>query len=85
MAEMKQIGSISVVTDTETGMYHMGEVGGGFDDQKLKQHIKKYGHIELLETLAYMQYQVWQTVRDLNAEKDAEPIASKVMQEIEKL
>lgn len=77
MAEIKQIGSISVVTDFKTSiMYHTVDVIGGFDEQELKQHIQKSGYAELLETLAWMSYQVWNTVRELNAEKDAGTVAA---------
>ena len=41
-----------------------------------EKHIKEYGHTELLETLTYMQWRIWQTVRELNAAKDNGGVAS---------
>lgn len=72
MAETKQIGSICIVTDSETSYQNIGDVEGGFDDIQLKDHIQKHGHAGLLNSLAYMQWQVWNTVRTVNSEKDFE-------------
>jgi len=54
MAETKLIGSIHVVTDTETGQEKIGDVEGGLNDMMLEDHIRKHGHMGLLETLGNM-------------------------------
>lgn len=76
MAEDKRIGTISVITDTETGQEKIGDVQGGFDEIQLKEHIKNYGIGGLLETITWMNFQVWQMHREINAEKDKEQIAN---------
>ena len=68
MSEFKQLGKISVITDTEYSYEIIGEVQGGSDDAELKKHIEKYGAKSLIETLTYMQWRVWQTLRDINQE-----------------
>ena len=70
MAEHKQIGSVSIVTDTETGQEKIGDVAGGFNSDELKEHIKKYGTKDLLQIMCWMNFQIWETYRELNAEKD---------------
>ena len=70
MAESKQIGGIYIVTDTETGQEQIGDVDGGFDDAELKKHIEKYGHEGLCEKLIAMSWKVWDTLREINSEKD---------------
>lgn len=67
MPEKKTIARISVVTDDSTGMYHCGEVDGGFDREMLMQHIKTYGIDELTNKLAYMSFQVMELHRELNS------------------
>lgn len=67
MFKTKEIGNISVITETNPS-FREGEVTGGFLDFKLKEHIKTYGHKGLTETLAYMQWQVYQMLREVNAE-----------------
>lgn len=66
MNTTKQIGSITVVTDSEVPYSNIGDVECGFDEMELREHIKKYGHIQLVENLAYLTWQVWQMVRDIN-------------------
>lgn len=70
MAELKMIGKISAVTDSETSYDNMGDIQGGFSDSELRSQIERYGTKQLLETLAYMQWQVWDTLRTINSEKD---------------
>lgn len=72
MTAFKELGKISIVTDTETGQERIGDAAGGFDDFKLKEHIREYGTENLLKTMAWMNFQIWQTYRELNAEKDRE-------------
>jgi hypothetical protein len=69
MAERKELGSISIITDTETGMYHMDKIDGGFDEQLLIEHIRKYGHMELVEKLTLMLWKVWEETHKINSEK----------------
>lgn len=71
MAETKQIGCVHVVTDSETSYDNIGDIQAGFDDTALKKHIQNHGHIQLCEKLAYMQFQVWQTMQQINREKAA--------------
>jgi hypothetical protein len=49
------------VTDCDTELYSCGEVCGAFHDYDLQNYLKQYGERgkkELLEKLAYLQYQV---------------------------
>ena len=70
MAECKKIAEISYVIDTETNQYQMGEVCGGFDEKELEKYITNYGHKKLCTHLAYLQFQVWEKLRELNARED---------------
>ncbi|OZI06608.1 hypothetical protein BWI93_19200 [Siphonobacter sp. BAB-5385] len=70
MADFQELGSISVCTDSDTRTYDVGEVCGGFDDQRLKAHIQTHGHLHLLESLAYMTARVLETVREIRQEAD---------------
>ena len=73
MAETKQITSVFVVTDSETRYDNIGDIqGGGFDKQWLKSHIKAFGRDGLLRTISYMNYQVHDAFRQVNAELDDE-------------
>ena len=74
MSEWKTLGKISVITDTENGYDRVGEVSGsfGYPPDQLKEHIRKYGHAEVLEALGWMTSQVIGCVRELQREKDAE-------------
>lgn len=75
MDRYKTLGKLSVVTYPKSYEKY-GEITGGFDDIELEKHIEKYGHADLLESLAYMQWRVWQTVRELNAKRDNTNVAS---------
>lgn len=72
MSEKKRIGTTWVITDDDTGMYHIGEVDGGFDRQLLRQHIECYGPDELLVHLAHMTAMVINEHRSINASKHNE-------------
>ena len=76
MAESKVIGSISIVTDSETHYDNIGDVDGGFDMDQLKNHVKNYGPHQICERLTAMSWQVWETLREINREKDKEMMAS---------
>ncbi len=70
MPERKNLAKIDVITDCDTGNYHIGEVDGSFSESELRDHIKRHGHQEICAHLAYLQYQVWDCLRQLNSEKD---------------
>lgn len=73
MSEWKTLGKISVITDTDNGYDYVGEVSGsfGYPPDQLKEHIRKYGHFEVLETLGWMTAQVMACVKELRQEADA--------------
>lgn len=73
MSEWKTIGKISVITDTDNGYDRVGEVSGsfGYPPDQLKEHIRKYGHADVLETLGWMTAQVMACVKELRQEADA--------------
>lgn len=73
MSEWKTLGNISVITDTDNGYDRVGEVSGsfGYPPEQLKEHIRKYGHAEVLETLGWMTAQVMACVKDLRQEGEA--------------
>ena len=75
--ETKQIAKIKYITDTETGMYKMGDVNGAFNEADLESYIKRYGHKKLCAQLGYMQFQVWTALRKVNAEKDKSSLTSR--------
>ena len=70
-AETKILATINVVTDTDVSYYHIGDVEGSFEKYQLKEYIKKHGHEKLCSQLAYLQFQVWDTLREVNSEKDS--------------
>lgn len=71
MAEVKRINSLFVVTDSETYNDKIGDIdGGGFDKEWLKTHIKKYGPQQLFEKLAWMNYQIYDIIREVNEEQN---------------
>lgn len=71
MAETKTIATLSIVTDSETSHDKIGDVCGGFDEDQLRKQIESHGHAGLCEQLTWMNWQVWDMVRTINAEKDA--------------
>ena len=73
MSEWKTLGKVSVITDTDNGYDRVGEVSGsfGYPPDQLKEHIRKYGHAEVLETLGWMTSQVMACVKDLRHEEEA--------------
>ena len=71
MAETKRIASLFVVTDSETHYDKCGDIQGGlFDEEWLKEHIKKFGRSGLLQKIFWMSYQIHQAYMDVNAEID---------------
>lgn len=76
MPERKKIGSVNVITDCDTGMYHLGEVEAGFDEVELQKHVERYGIEELTKQLAFMQFQVWQMLKKVNSEKPQDDLVA---------
>lgn len=68
--ENKNLVTISYVTDSEVGYYKIGEIEGSFDKEQLKNYIERFGHNELCSQLAYLQYQVWNALQEVNYEKE---------------
>lgn len=73
-AESKNLVTISYVTDTDVSYYHIGEVEGSFQKEELKEFIKRFGHENLLTQLAFLQFQVWDVIRELNYEIDNDSV-----------
>lgn len=71
MSETKKITSLYVVTDSENHYDQIGDIDGGmFDEVWLKNYLEKYGSANLIEKLSNMNYQIIDTVRKINQEKD---------------
>lgn len=71
--ETKPICKILKVTDDDTGMYSCGDIEGSFDEKELESYLKTYGErgkTQLLETLAFLQFQVWNSWRNRSFEVD---------------
>lgn len=80
MAETKLITSIYVVTDSETSYDNIGDIdGGGIDKEWLKKHIASHGADGLFKTTAWINFQVFEALREVNMEKDGQTacVASK--------
>lgn len=75
MPERKNLAKIDVITDCDTGMYHIGEIDGGFSEEELRNHIENHGHEKLCVQLAILQWQVWEAVRDINSKKQTGAVA----------
>lgn len=73
MTARARIATVTRITDDDCGMYRIGEVDGGFDEEQLKQLIDNHGEFayhELLSTLSFMTYQVQHAWRGRNAGLD---------------
>ena len=68
----KKIAQVRYVTDTDVGYYEIGEVEGAFQEEQLKDYIKRFGHEKLCSQLGYMQFQIWRAVREINGERDSQ-------------
>ena len=71
-AERQKLAEVSYVTDTDVSYYEIGETEGAFQEAQLKDYIKRFGHEKLCSQLAYMQFQIWRAVREINGERDEE-------------
>jgi len=72
-ATYSDLGSIRKVTDTDTSMYMIGEIDGGFDEVKLKAYIEQYGSkgvAEIMSKLSYMHFQLNTVLRSIRSEDD---------------
>lgn len=73
MAEVSRLVEIVQVVDDDTGMYHMGEIDGLFQDHSLREYLRIYGQRgreELLCHLAYLQHQVIQVHNEMTREEN---------------
>jgi len=66
-AETKKLTSISFVVDTDVSYYKIGEVQGSFQEDELRDYIKRFGHEKLCIHLAFLQFQVWKSLREINS------------------
>ena len=69
-AETQKLATVSFVTDTDVSYYEIGEVEGSFQKHELKDYLKRFGHEKLCSQLAYLQYQVWDALREVNSERE---------------
>lgn len=70
-AETQKLATVCFVTDTDVSYYEIGEVEGSFQKDELKDYIKRFGHEKLCSQLAFLQFQVWEALREVNSERDA--------------
>ena len=77
-AEREKLAQVSYVTDTDVGYYEIGEVEGAFQEEQLKDYIKRFGHEKLCSQLAFMNFQIWKAVREINGEQDSQDGAKNV-------
>lgn len=79
MAERQQITSISVITDSETSYDNVGDIdGGGIDKDWLKRHIKSHGPEGLFRVAAWINFQTYEAIREVSAEKEKYTSASSI-------
>ena len=71
-AERKGLAELSYVTDTDVSYYEIGEVEGAFQEEQLKDYIKRFGHEKLCSQLEFMNYQIWKYMREINGEQDSQ-------------
>lgn len=69
-AETRKLATISFVTDTDASYYEIGEVEGSFQKEELKDYVKRFGHEKLFIQLAFLQFQVWEALREVNSERE---------------
>jgi len=71
-AETKKLVTVSFVTDTDVSYYEIGEVEGSFQKDEIKDYVKRFGHEKICSQLAFLQYQIWDALREVNSERDSE-------------
>jgi len=69
-AETQKLATVSFVTDTDVSYYEIGEVEGSFQKDELKNYVKRFGHEKLCSQLAFLQFQVWEALREVNSERE---------------
>lgn len=69
-AETQKLATVSFVTDTDVSYYEIGEVEGSFQKNELKDYVKRFGHEKLCSQLAFLQFQVWEALREVNSERE---------------
>jgi hypothetical protein len=78
MAETKKITCLYVVTDSENGYENIGDIdGGGIDKDWLKTHIKSHGADGLFKQIAWINFQVFEAMREVNQESNEHKDAPK--------
>ena len=83
-AERKDLATVSYITDTDVSYYEIGEAEGSFQKEELKDYIKRFGHEKLCSQLAFMQFQIWETLREVNGEKSNDiPSNSKCVKRVD--
>jgi len=79
MPEREEILTISKVIDDDTGMYWVGEIDGSWQKHTLDEYLSAHGEkgkSELINHLAYLQYQVVDAWRERNNETDCATLNS---------
>jgi hypothetical protein len=71
-AETQELAKISFVTDTDVSYYEIGEINASFQEDKLKDYIKRFGHEKICSQIAFLNFQIWQAVREVNSECNQE-------------
>lgn len=69
-AETQKLATVSFVTDTDVSYYEIGEVEGSFQKDEIKDYVKKFGHEKLCSQLAFLQFQVWEALQEVNSERE---------------
>ena len=69
-AETQKLATVSFVTDTDVSYYEIGEVECSFQKDELKDYIKRFGHEKICSQLAFLQFQVWEALREVNSERE---------------
>lgn len=69
-AEVQKLATIGFVTDTDVSYYEIGEVEGSFQKDELKDYIKRFGHEKICSHLAFLQFQIWEALREVNSERE---------------
>lgn len=69
-AEVQKLATIGFVTDTDVSYYEIGEVEGSFQKDELKDYIKRFGHEKICSHLTFLQFQIWEALREVNSERE---------------
>lgn len=81
MSERKQLATIEFIVDTDREYEFLGEVDGGFNQEALEQYISKYGINDLSKHLSYLQFQMFETYRNLNTKQENNQTANKLKED----